>query len=167
MSLGLVETMPPPVPLAMNVFGPIDPGKWRNRTWREILEVAVDVGGHLSVGMGIDAAPLFPLRTSTSAIAALLPFPPEFLSMFICIVPSNLQADIPDLPYVGAPIGNSEAGLFSQSTMVAPTETHVLARHFSSRHATSITMSRALPSSADADGPTALTETRTHRCYRR
>ena len=83
-------------------------------------------------------------------------------SMFICIVPGDLQADMPDLPHVGAPIGNSEAGLFSQSTMVAPTEAHVLARHFSSRHATSITMPRALPSSADADGPTALTETRTH-----
>lgn len=85
----------------MNIFGPIDPGEWHNRTWRDVLEVMVDTGDHLSVGP--DAAPLFPLDTPTSAISAQLPFPLEHLPMFICIVSGNLQADISDLPYFGRP----------------------------------------------------------------
>ena len=106
----------------MNVFGEIDPDQWRNRTWSDVLEVVVDVGEHISVGP--DAVPLFPLHTSASAIAALLPFPPEYRSMFICIVPGNLQADISDLRYVGASTGNGDAGLFnSRPAMTALAET--------------------------------------------
>ena len=65
----------------MNIFGPIASREWHNRTWREILDVVVDVGDHLKVGKGPGAASLFPLCTSASAIAAQLPFAPEFLPM--------------------------------------------------------------------------------------
>jgi hypothetical protein len=67
----------------MNVFRTLDPDQRHNRTWRDVLDVSVDTGLHLSKNDG--TAPLFLLDTPASAITALLPFPIEYLSMFICI----------------------------------------------------------------------------------
>ena len=144
----------------MNVFGPIDSGEWHNRTWRDVLDVAVDAGDHLKVGKDPGAASLFPLDTSASAIAARLPFPLEFLSMYICIESGDLQADISGSLCVGVPIRNGRAHLSFSKNSVPPTKTPQHIRHFFSRHATSIAMSRALTSSADADGPAVFAENR-------
>ena len=70
----------------MTSFGPIDPSEWHDQTWGDVLDIMVDAGDHLTG--------LFPLGTSASAIAALLPSPLDHLPMFICIVSLNLQQDI-------------------------------------------------------------------------
>ena len=104
--LGGIYVAPRASRAIMTSFGPIDPREWHNQTWGDVLDIMVDAGDHLTG--------LFPLDTSASAIAALLPFPLDHLPMFICIVPLNLQADIFDLRAA------ARAGIIDLSLSLSP-----------------------------------------------
>ena len=71
----------------MGVFPPIAVDEWRTRTWQHVVDISVDSQSKLFP----DGAPIFPLDTPAWMIAEILPFPPEHLSMYLCIIDANLQ----------------------------------------------------------------------------
>jgi len=71
----------------MGVFPPIAVDEWLTRTWQDVVDISVDSQSKLFP----DGVPIFPLDTPAWMIAEILPFPPEHLSMYLCIIDANLQ----------------------------------------------------------------------------
>ena len=71
----------------IGVFPPIATDEWRTRTWQHAVDISVDSKSKLFPG----GVPIFPLDTPAWMIAEILQFPPEHLSMYLCIPDANLQ----------------------------------------------------------------------------
>ena len=78
----------------MGVFPPIATDEWRTRTWQDVVDISVDSKSKLFP----DGEPISPLDTPAWMIAEILPFPPEHLSMYLCIADANLQKGASSCP---------------------------------------------------------------------
>ena len=66
----------------MGVFSPRAKSEWVGCLWSDLVDMSLDEKEHL-VG-------LFPKGHDVADVAAVLPFPPEHLSMYLCILKGGL-----------------------------------------------------------------------------
>ena len=78
----------------MGVFPPVATDEWRTRTWQDVVDISVDS----KLKLFPDGEPISPLVTPAWMIAEILPFPPEHLSMYLCIADANLQKGSSSFP---------------------------------------------------------------------